>query len=553
LTSAPRLDSAARAAALQRLGSERLDVLVVGGGITGIGVALDAAARGLSVGLVERDDFAAGTSSRSTKLIHGGLRYLENRDFRLVREALRERHLILTRLAPHLVRPVPFLLPLRSRRERAYFGAGVALYDALGGVTAALPRHRHLGRTATRRAAPALRDEAALGAIRYFDAQMDDARYALMLLRTAVAHGAAAASRAVVSGFIGSERIEGVWLEDRESGTELEARARVTVVAAGVWSSRLEQLADVAAPISIRASKGVHILVPRERLELEDALIVRTERSVLLVVPWHGQWLIGTTDTPYTDELDRPTASSADVSYLLERANAVLRHPLTARDVTAVFAGLRPLIDNGAKDTAKLSREHVIRRPKAGLLTVAGGKYTTYRAMAAETVDAAAAELERRVERSPTDAIPLVGAEGVDTARRELQRRGLSQAAQERLLDRYGALATEVVAAAADAESPLTGEPGALRAEAAYAVTHEGARSLEDVFARRTRVALEAADAGLAAARDVAELLGRELGWSVERTAAEIATYRAWVEAERAGKPAGAPWHPADADVTLVT
>jgi len=553
LTAAPRLDAAARANALHRLGSERFDVLVVGGGITGIGVALDAAARGLSVGLVERDDFASGTSSRSTKLIHGGLRYLENRDFRLVREALRERHLLLSRIAPHLVQPVPFLLPLRSPRERAYFGAGVALYDALGGRARAVPRHRHLGRGATRAAAPALRDEATAGAIRYFDAQMDDARYALMLLRTAVAHGVCAASRTRVVGFVGQESVEGVWLEDVESGIEFEARARVTIVAAGVWSRELERLAGIAQPISIRASKGVHIVVPHDRLELQDALIIRTERSVLLVVPWNGHWLIGTTDTPFTTAFDRPTATSADVSYLLERLNAVLRRPLSSTDVTSVFAGLRPLIGGGSTDTVKLSREHIIRRPRPRLLTVAGGKYTTYRVMAADTVDAAAVELGLRVGKSRTDTMPLVGADDLDEARRTLHRSGLPPATRERLLRRYGGLATEVVATAPSSSESLPGAAGYLRAEAAYAVTHEGARRLEDVFARRTRIAIETADAGLAAAAEVAELLRRELGWSAERASEEVAEYRAWVAAERAAQSDPGLCQPTGPSVTLFT
>jgi glycerol-3-phosphate dehydrogenase len=348
-----QLNPESRVAALAAFGAP-LDVLVVGGGVTGAGIALDAVTRGLSVGLVERQDFASGTSSRSSKLIHGGLRYLEQRNFALVREALQERELLLTIVAPHLVRPVPFLLPLQRHWQRAYFGAGVALYDGLAGRHPAVPRGRHLGRRAALHAAPALRPDALVGAIRYFDAQTDDARFALTLLRTAVGHGAKAVSRTAVTGFVGERRIEGVRLRDTENGTELEVRAKVTVLAAGVWSAGLEALAGVAEPIAIRASKGVHLLVPRQRLDLRDALILRAERSVLLVIPWNDHWLIGTTDTPWERGRDDPSASSEDVDYLLNRVNIALRHPLKRSDVSAVFAGLRPLVDTGIGDTARV-------------------------------------------------------------------------------------------------------------------------------------------------------------------------------------------------------
>lgn len=531
---AARLDRAARADALRAIGGRRLDVLIVGGGITGIGAALDAASRGLDVGLVERGDFASGTSSKSTKLIHGGLRYLQTRDFALVREALRERELLMARIAPHLVRPVAFLLPVRDSRQRAYFGAGVALYDLLGGRTSTVPHHRHLTRSAAERAAPALRRDALGGAIRYFDAQLDDARYAITLLRTAVAHGAHAASRVRVTGFLGERSIEGVTLEDGETGDVLEARARVTVLAAGVWCHDLEALARAPAPIPIRASKGVHILVPRDRIALEDALILRTDRSVLLVVPWNGHWLIGTTDTPWTAAFDEPpTASPADVTYLLQRLNAVLRQPLTEADVTGVFAGLRPLVDTGRDDTAKISREHVVRRARPGLVTVAGGKYTTYRVMAAAAIDAAAAEIGAAVPKSRTAAIPLLGAKGLDEARRKLDERGLDSATSERLIGRYGSLATSVAEL-----MPDDGE-SSLAAEAAYAVTHEGALRIEDVLARRTRIAIEAPDGGASAATQVAEIMRGALGWTAERTADEVAAYAGWLRSERASNRDG--------------
>ncbi|HEY3542719.1 MAG TPA: glycerol-3-phosphate dehydrogenase/oxidase [Gaiellaceae bacterium] len=536
MTEDGRLNPGARDAALRALGSADLDVLVIGGGITGAGVALDAATRGLSVALVEREDFASGTSSRSTKLIHGGLRYLEHRDFRLVREALAERHLLLTKLAPHLVHPIPFLLPVRDAAQRAYFGAGVALYDLLSGGRCGLPRHRHLGRRAARAAAPALRAEAAAGAIRYFDAQIDDARYALTVLRTAVAHGAVAASRVEVVGFRGAERIDGVRLRDRLSGDEFDGRARVTVLAAGVWSRELELLAGVREPISIRASKGVHLLVPRERIELHDALILRTERSVLLVVPWNGHWLIGTTDTPAESATARPTATAEDIDYLLRHVNTVLRRPLGYDDVTGVFAGLRPLVNGGSAETTSISREHVVRRAQPGLVTVAGGKYTTYRVMAADAVDAAAAELGGGIAPSRTAPRPLLGSSGLTDARLALGALDVTDATRERLLQRYGSLATEVTAAGGNVF--IEGGSGYLSAEAAYAVTHEGALTVEDVLARRTRIALEADDGGVAAAPHVAAILRRELGWSSERESSEVAAYRRWIAAERAAQVA---------------
>jgi glycerol-3-phosphate dehydrogenase len=533
------LDPAGRTATLDALATSPVDVLVVGGGVTGAGIALDAVTRGLSVALVERHDFASGTSSRSSKLIHGGLRYVEQRNFALVREALHERRLLLTRIAPHLVHPIPFLLPIRQRWERGYFGAGVALYDGLGGWHPQIPRHRHLGRRAALAAAPALRDDALIGAIRYFDAQTDDARLALTLLRTALAHGAVALSRVAVTSFVGGARVEGVRLRDEESGEELEVRAGATVLAAGVWTRELELLAGVDDPIGIRASKGVHVLVPRERLELSDALILRTERSVLLVIPWGEHWLIGTTDTPWQLGPDRPTVSAGDIDYLLRRTNSALRRPLGRGDVTGAFAGLRPLVGSGREDTAKLSREHVVREPRPGLVSIAGGKLTTYRVMADAAVSAAARQLGLPVDASRTVELPLIGAEGLEAARAELARAPIAEGVADRLLSRYGALAVEVGALAA-AEPPLAEPlPNALPytgAEVAYAVSHEGARTLDDVLVRRTRISIEAHDRGRAAAPVVAGLMARPLAWSRRRVREEVAAYNRSLDAELAAE-----------------
>jgi glycerol-3-phosphate dehydrogenase len=516
-------------------------VLVVGGGITGAGVALDAATRGLSVALVEKRDFAAGTSSRSSKLIHGGLRYLEQRDFSLVREALHERALLLSSLAPHLVEPVPFLFPLRHRTwERAYVGAGVGLYDALAGRHAALPRHRHLSRSAALELAPSLRPDSLVGAIRYYDARTDDARFVVALVRTAVANGALALSGIRVDGLtLGEDGLRHVSLQDTERGSGLQMRARVVVNATGVWSGELERLAGVRSPIAMRASKGVHLLVRRERIASETALVLRTERSVLFVIPWGAHWIIGTTDTEWKLDRDHPAASRGDIRYLLDHANAVLREPLAEEDVVGVYAGLRPLVARDQADTTALSREHVVRRPAQGLVTVAGGKYTTYRVMARDAVDAVGVELGESIDPSRTDQVPLLGAEGLSTARGRAQAHPaatrIGAGAVEHLLERYGALALVLLDAAAarpDLAEPIEGAPAYLLAEAWYAVAAEGALHLDDVLTRRTRISIETADRGRAAAEPVARAMAELLGWSGRKVRREVAHYLERLDAE---------------------
>ena len=331
------------------LGAKAFDVLIIGGGITGAGTALDAAARGLSVALVEGQDWASGTSSRSSKLVHGGLRYLEMLDFRLVHEGLRERALLLQRLAPHLVRPVPILWPLhRAVFERAYVGAGIGLYDLLGlstGTGRGLPLHRHLSRTRTLAVAPGLRAEGLAGAILYYDAQVDDARYVVEVVRTAVSIGATAVNRATAAGFRWEgDRVTGALVRDTETGDEVEVGARVTVIATGAWTEETEALAGRERAVRVRPSKGAHVLIPREKLALSTGLITRTDRSVLFVLPWGEQWLIGTTDTDWDYGKARPLATAADVDYLIAQVNTVLATPIGRDDVQAVYAGLRPLV-----------------------------------------------------------------------------------------------------------------------------------------------------------------------------------------------------------------
>ncbi|MFF3228030.1 glycerol-3-phosphate dehydrogenase [Nocardia suismassiliense] len=541
-----RLDPTYRATAVEALGDDEIDVLVIGGGVVGAGAALDAASRGLSVTLVEARDFAAGTSSRSSKLIHGGLRYLEQLDFWLVREALKERGLLLNKLAPHLVRPVSFLLPLQHRVwERAYIGAGVALYDTIGGARA-LPMHRHLTRTRALELAPALREDSMTGAIRYFDAQVDDARHTMTIARTAAQHGATVLTRTKVTGLLrDGERVIGAQVTDLETGREHTVRARRVISATGVWTDEMNRMTGVEFPFHVRTSKGVHILVPRERLDLDTGLIMRTEKSVLFVIPWHQHWIIGTTDTDWSLDKDHPAASNADVQYILDHVNAVLRDPLTRDDIVGTYAGLRPLVSGASSDTAKLSREHAVAEPVPGLFVIAGGKYTTYRVMAADVVDAAVQGLGRAVAPSVTEKLPLLGAVGYQEMAADLdslaQRTGLPKATVEHLLGRYGSAVHDLFELIA--EDPALGEPLAgaeeyLAAEVVYAVTHEGALHLDDVLTRRTRISIEASDRGLLAAPEVAFLIGARLGWDAADAERELSRYRDRVEAELAANQA---------------
>ncbi|MEV4236542.1 MULTISPECIES: glycerol-3-phosphate dehydrogenase [unclassified Nocardia] len=541
-----RLDSNYRTNALNTLGDNEIDVLVIGGGVVGAGAALDAAARGLTVTLVEARDFAAGTSSRSSKLIHGGLRYLEQLDFWLVREALKERSLLLHRLAPHLVRPVSFLLPLQHRVwERAYIGAGVALYDTIGGARA-LPMHRHLSHTRAMELAPALRDDAMIGAIRYFDAQVDDARHTMTIARTAAQHGATVLTRTKVTGLLrDGERVIGARVTDVETGREYTVRARRVISATGVWTDEMNKMTGVDFPFHVRMSKGVHILVPRERLDLDTGLIMRTEKSVLFVIPWARHWIIGTTDTDWALDKNHPVASDADVQYILDHMNAVLREPLSRNDIVGTYAGLRPLLSGASADTATLSREHAVAEPVPGLFVIAGGKYTTYRVMAADVVDAAVKGLGRATAPSVTEHLPLLGAVGFQELAADVnsvaQRAGLPVTTVEHLLGRYGSDVSElfeVIAAEPELAEPLPGAGAYLGAEVVYAVTYEGALHLDDVLTRRTRISIETADRGLTAAPAVAYLMGTRLGWDAATTDREITRYRERVEAELAANKA---------------
>ncbi|WP_181781252.1 glycerol-3-phosphate dehydrogenase/oxidase [Pseudonocardia pini] len=535
----------ARAQALRDMASGELDVLVVGGGVVGAGSALDAATRGLRVGLVEARDYAAGTSSRSSKLIHGGLRYLEMLDFRLVAEALQERGLLIQKIAPHLVRPVPFVYPLKHHVwERAYAGAGVALYDSLGllsGQSRGVPHHKHLTRRGARRIVPSLRKDALVGALQYYDAQVDDARHTMFVARTAAAYGAHVATRARVVGLLKeSGRVIGAEVHDLETGERIRVRAKQVINATGVWTDETQGLAGERGRFHVRASKGIHLVVPRDRIRSESGLILRTEKSVLFVIPWGRHWIIGTTDTDWDLDKAHPAASAADIDYLLHHVNAVLEQPLTHDDVEGVYAGLRPLLAGESESTSKLSREHAVATPVPGLVVVAGGKYTTYRVMAKDAVDAAVHGMDAKVPESVTKEIPLLGAEGWEALKNSVQvlaaQSGLHPARIEHLLGRYGSLVSEILDLVAEDPSlgePLGGAPDHIRAEIVYAAASEGALHLDDVLTRRTRTSIETFDRGLGAAQEAADLVAPVLGWTDEQKAKEVEHYQGRVAAER--------------------
>ena len=526
--------------AWKRLGSEQFDVIVIGGGVVGAGAALDAATRGLKVALVEARDFASGTSSRSSKMFHGGLRYLEQLEFGLVREALYERELSLTTLAPHLVKPLPFLFPLTKRVwERPYIAAGIFLYDQLGGAKS-VPAQKHLLKAGALRLAPGLKRSSLIGAIRYYDTVVDDARHTMTVARTAAHYGAVVrTSTQVVALLREGDRVTGVRVRDSETGAVTEVCGHVVVNATGVWTDEIQALSKQRGRFRVRASKGVHIVVPRDRIVSEVAIILRTEKSVLFVIPWGTHWIIGTTDTDWNLDLAHPAATKADIDYILGHVNKVLATPLNHDDIDGVYAGLRPLLAGESEETSKLSREHAVAVPAPGLVAIAGGKYTTYRVMGEDAIDAASEFVPTRVAPSITEKVPLLGADGyfalINQTEHVGQHYGLHPYRVRHLLDRYGSLIGEVLDMAADRPEllePITEAPVYLKVEAWYAAAAEGALHLEDILARRMRISIEYQHRGVDCAREVAEVVAPVLGWSAEDIDREVATYLARVEAE---------------------
>jgi glycerol-3-phosphate dehydrogenase len=536
-----------RADNLARLGTGTYDVLVIGGGITGAGVALDAASRGLRTALVERDDFASGTSSKSSKLVHGGLRYLQNGDVRLVYEALRERQRLL-RNAPHLVKVLPFLIPVFTgkggvipRQLARALGSAMWMYDLTGGIRIGKV-HRRLSGDAARRHMPTLGDRLAWAYL-YYDAQADDARLTLAVARTAALDfGATVVNHAAVTGLRKDGGLATGATVRPDGGDEIAVRARSIINATGVWADDVRALDEAEHPHSIRPAKGIHIAVPWDKVRNDIAAVVPVskDRRSIFVVPWAGAdgtvggpgsvTYIGTTDTDYYGDVDDPQCTADDVAYLLEAMNRSLAEPLTTDDVLGTWAGLRPLIAAGDGRTADLSRRHRVTTSDSGMVTVTGGKLTTYREMAEDAVGAAVKVIGepagRRAGRSRTRRLALRGADGWQDAR----------AADAHLAERYGGEAG-VLEAMVAADPSLAGSlvPGLpyRRVEAVYAARYEMAATLDDVLSRRTRARLRARDATAAAAEDVAALVGGELGWSAEERAAQVAAYRAAAARER--------------------
>jgi glycerol-3-phosphate dehydrogenase len=535
------LSPAGRSSALVKLSDEELDVLVIGGGVVGAGCALDAVTRGLKVGLVEARDYAAGTSSRSSKLFHGGLRYLEQFNFALVFEALRERSLVLNTLCPHLARPVPFIYPLEKVIDRGYVGLGIGVYDVMGAGRGVPGHHKHLSRRKTMESFPSGKRSAIRGAIRFYEGQVDDARHTMMISRTAASYGALCVNSTRVTAFLREgDRVVGVEVKDLETGQMFQIRARQVINAAGVWTDEVQKMVGGRGQFQVRASKGVHLVVPRNRINSATGIITQTEKSLLFIIPWGSHWIIGTTDTDWKLDLAHPAASQSDIDYLLGHANTLLQDPLTREDVVGVYAGLRPLLTGESDSTSTLSREHAVSSPVRGLTVTAGGKYTTYRVMAKDAVDAAVHGLERTVPNSCTERVPLVGAEGYfgvyNSRQLTADRTGLHVSKIEHLLGRYGTLSFELldlIAEQPDLGEPLASAPQYMKAEAYYAASHEGALHLDDVLTRRTRISIEVPDRGDAAAAEVADLIAPVLGWTPEHVDREVEHYRLRVKAER--------------------
>jgi glycerol-3-phosphate dehydrogenase len=528
-----------RADGLRRLAEEELDVLVVGGGITGAGCALDAAARGLRTGLVERDDFAAGTSSKSSKLVHGGIRYLQQREFGLVYENLAERRIALGN-APHLVRILPFLIPILTRdglidrRIARALGFAMWMYDLTGGFRIR-KLHKRIDRDEALRHMPTLRADNVASAYLYYDCRTDDARLTLCLARSAAAHGAAVVNGASITGILKDDagKVRAATVE--ADGTTFEVRTRAVVNAAGVWVDDVRALDEGTHPASIRPAKGIHITVPWDRVRNDIAAIVpvpKDKRSVF-VVPWGDFTYVGTTDTDYDGPLDDPQCTSDDVDYLLRALNFAITEPVGRDEVLGTWAGLRPLLrDASTTRTADLSRRHAVRSSDSGVVTITGGKLTTYRRMAADTIDAVVRIVGTGKRRSPTKHLPLVGAEGFETPGDTNE-----PSLHEHLAGRYGTEASAVLDLLHEdhrlGEALVPGLPY-LRAEAVHAARHEMARSVDDVLSRRTRARLLARDASADAADDVAALLAPELGWDAAEVERQVQSYRSAIAHERA-------------------
>lgn len=552
------LSATERTATLRAMAAEGVDVLVIGGGITGAGVALDAASRGFKVGLVEQADFAGGTSSRSTKLVHGGIRYLPQFDFSLVHEALVERARLVAN-APHLVRPLPFLVPFYRGLTRPLgirlpaagrpllplaMNLGLWLYDRLADGMV-LIRHRPVSVGEALHLFPYLRRDGLSRASLYYDAQTDDARLTLAVLRTAARHGARCVNYTRAVRLVrDSGRVAGVEVEDRMAGERLQIRARWVVNAAGVWAAEVARLAGSGQPVELTLSKGVHLVLPRELLGVGSAALVLPETEdgrLAFVVPWEGRAILGTTDTPYSGPMDEPPVTADDVAYLLRHARRFLDVELEPQDVVGAYAGLRPLVSAGGR-SADISRRHAVVRHEAGFVSIIGGKLTTYRQMAQDVVDLIAREDAGSTSGRPaagrpgpcrTQRLTLVGGEEPESwpyLVRHAIRSGLAPELAERLLRRYGSELGRLLALIRD--DPSLAEPVApgvpcIGAEVVFACQGTMPANLEDMMVRRLRLAVLDSEAARTAAEAVATLMARALDWPADRRAWELAHYRA--------------------------
>ena len=529
--------------------TEDYDVVIIGGGSVGAGAAVDAATRGLKTAVLESQDFAAGTSSRSSKMFHGGLRYLAMFDFRLVAESLKERELNMSTLAPHLVKPLKFIFPLTHRGwERVMMFGGFTLYDLMGGAKS-VPMQKHLTRKGVLKVTPGLKEDAVVGGVRYYDTLVDDARHTMTVLRTAAEYGASVRTGTEVIGFEKDNRgrITAAKVRDLETGRETTVKGKVFINATGVWNDKIQEMAGAEGKFTVHASKGVHIVVPKDALDADAALCFVTEKSVLFVIPWGEYWIIGTTDTDWEKglSLPDPAPTKADIDYILDPVNQRVRNKITREDIVGVYSGLRPLLSGKSDSTTNLSRNHAVARVAPGLVSVAGGKYTTYRVIGKDAVDLAAKELGFKVAESVTERTPILGADGYHALANQVpalaRRYNLSEDSIEHLLGRYGSLISEVLAPAAEDASLLEPVPGAesyIWAEVRYAVTHEGALHIDDIVSRRLRVAIEFADRGVAAAQPVAEFVAPLLGWDQSDIEREVAHFKQHTEAELAAEAA---------------
>ena len=546
-----------RRSVLLALADEKFDILIVGGGIVGVGALLDATSRGLRAALVEQRDIASGTSGRSSRLIHGGLRYLEQLHFGLVWEALHERSRLL-RLAPHLVRLEPFLFPIYGipLLHQGFYGSGIFLYDLLGSRLDG-GFSRHLRPASAIEYAPDLRRRGLTGAIVYHDAVEDDARLALAVLRTALSGGAVAATRVRAEApLLDGERLIGATVVDLESDRRFEVRAERVIDATGVWAADAEaRFATLEGADSFVPSRGSHIVIRRDRLPADGGITIRIPGRVVFIIPWPGHWIIGTTDHPDPRRPEELHAPTSDVDELLDTVNRRLDIDLSRGDIVGTYAGMRPLVGDPGGSTVKASREHRVAADASGLVRISGGKYTTYRVMARDVVDASLGRTEARKRRSRTADLPLVGAAPrteLDQVAASLERPLRDAAAQRgqtrvtwparvarRLADRYGREAVEVARLSHDLDLavPLGERVDHLLGEVAWAARYELALSLDDVLARRMRLAQELPDRGAAIAPRVAAVLGAELGWDEARPAEEVERYLATARREY-----GLPW-----------